>query len=97
MIYSGWSEYKRGDVADLRQGANLIKSGHARKGWGEYNPPLNEPTHEQYPYIVSNADANATPSAKKLADKHNLMLYSVKGTGKGGKITLNDVKALVTE
>jgi pyruvate/2-oxoglutarate dehydrogenase complex dihydrolipoamide acyltransferase (E2) component len=45
--------------------------------------------------VFDNSEANATKSAIELADKHGLELWSVNGTGNGGRITLGDVKALV--
>lgn len=40
ILYSGWSAYKEGDQADLRHAQQLIDSGYARAGWGEFVPPL---------------------------------------------------------
>ena len=37
-------------------------------------------------------EVNATDSAQKYATKHGIDLSIIKGTGVGGKITLNDVK-----
>ena len=42
-----------------------------------------------------NGDANATPVAVRIADAHGLDLTGVQGTGRGGKVTKNDVLALV--
>lgn len=39
----------------------------------------------------------ATKSARALAEKHNLLLYSVVGTGKKGKIILSDVQGLIKD
>jgi pyruvate/2-oxoglutarate dehydrogenase complex dihydrolipoamide acyltransferase (E2) component len=47
--------------------------------------------------VIENSEANATKSAIELADEHGLQLWSVTGTGKGGRITLSDVRALVED
>src|SRR5688572_7908033 len=42
-----------------------------------------------------NGDANATPVAVRIADAHGLDLTGVEGSGRGGKVTKDDVLALV--
>ena len=37
----------------------------------------------------------ATPAAKQLAEEHELDLLTIKGTGKGGKVTKKDVQARI--
>lgn len=39
----------------------------------------------------------ASPAAVALAEQHGLDLATVTGTGAGGKVTLNDVKAAIPE
>lgn len=47
--------------------------------------------------IYPNSEANASAAVIKLADKHNLLLWSVRGTGRGGKIVMSDVKKLIQD
>jgi 2-oxoglutarate decarboxylase len=44
---------------------------------------------------AGNGAANATPVAVRIADAHGLDLSGVEGTGRGGKVTKDDVLALV--
>ena len=44
---------------------------------------------------TGNGDANATPVAVRIADAHGLDLTGVEGSGRGGKVTKDDVLALV--
>jgi hypothetical protein len=84
---SGWSAYKKGDLADLVRGANLVKRGIAREGWGTFIP---EPEPEQSNAIYANEKANATKGAIKLANAHGLLLYSIADGDE--RITVGDVK-----
>ena len=54
--------------------------------------PAAEPS-ERAP--ASNGGANATPVAIRIADAHGLDLSAVEGSGRGGKVTKEDVLALV--
>src|SRR5215208_369745 len=47
------------------------------------------------PASAGNGAANATPVAVRIADAHGLDLNGVEGTGRGGKVTKDDVLALV--
>ena len=38
-------------------------------------------------------DINITPVAKNLADKHSINIDSIKGSGRAGKITIDDINA----
>ena len=38
-----------------------------------------------------------TPAAAKMAAEHKIALYQLTGTGKGGKITVDDVKAFISD
>lgn len=83
---SGHSAYESGEQATLKNGAALVASGYARAGWGnEVTPPDLSPDRK----------ITASKAVRELADKHNLLLYSVVGTGKNGRILMADVEALV--
>jgi len=42
-------------------------------------------------------DINITPVAKNLADKHSINIYSINGSGRAGKITIDDVNAEINK
>ena len=42
-----------------------------------------------------NGDANATPVAARIADAHGVDLNGVEGTGRGGRVTKEDVMAVI--
>ena len=105
--YRGWltneAYYKAGvyDV-DNDTAAALIKHGRAvdadpASDIGETPPPLLLDIPE--PTIPAtdkpNRKIKASKAAHALAAKHNLLLWSVNGTGRGGSITLKDVQKLV--
>ncbi|QUC15956.1 uncharacterized protein UV8b_00197 [Ustilaginoidea virens] len=68
------------------------------------SPPAPEPSAEPEQYSSSQGkletaldrEPNAAPAAKRLARENNLSLDGVKGTGKAGKITEEDVKKLIS-
>lgn len=105
---SGNSAYTAGDKATLRRGAELIDAGVARDGWGKFEPPEGFPD-APHPapqplgsYIVNPAPdlsptrkVIASKAVRKLADDNNLLIYSVVGTGKNGRVTKADVEALI--
>lgn len=101
ILESGWSAYKEGDKATLRRSASLISKGYARAGWEPFvGLAVELPIAEQPEPTIPADDApkrevKASNAARKLAEKHNLGLWSVNGTGKGGAITLADVRKLV--
>ena len=98
ILDTGWSAYAKGATADLRGAPSLIAAGVARHGWGpevtavpiEAQPEPAIPTEDRHRRKVK-----ASKAARALADKHNLVLWSVNGTGKGGSVTLSDIKKLV--
>jgi 2-oxoglutarate dehydrogenase E1 component len=55
--------------------------------------PAAEPAADKPP--TGNGEANATPVAIRIADAHGVDLAGVEGTGRGGKVTKQDVMALV--
>jgi len=42
-------------------------------------------------------DINITPVAKNLADKHSINIDSIKGSGRAGKITIDDINAEINK
>lgn len=42
-------------------------------------------------------DINITPIAKNLADKHSINIDSIKGSGRAGKITIDDINAEINK
>ena len=42
-------------------------------------------------------DINITPVAKNLADKHSINVDSINGSGRGGKITIDDINAEINK
>lgn len=42
-------------------------------------------------------EIDATDAAQKLADEHNLDLATITGTGANGRITVDDVKAVLPQ
>ena len=57
------------------------------------DPQATKPSTTSAP--SGNGDANATPVAIRIADAHGLDLTGVEGSGRGGKVTKDDVLALV--
>ena len=47
------------------------------------------------PQLTKKRELNVSRAAKQLAAKHGLDLSQIKGTGRGGQITLPDVKAAI--
>ncbi|KAH7322933.1 dihydrolipoamide acetyltransferase component [Stachybotrys elegans] len=64
--------------------------------------PSSTPEPEQYSssegklQTALDREPNAVPAAKRLARENSISLEGVKGTGKGGKITEEDVKKLIS-
>jgi len=54
-------------------------------------PPLPEPVEEQAPGVKD--EVSATPVARKMAASHDLDLSALTPTGKGGKVTKEDVQS----
>ena len=98
ILDTGWSAYAKGATADLRGAPSLIAAGIARHGWG---PEVTAVPIEAQPEPLipaedaPNRDVKASKSAKALAEKNNIILWSVNGSGKDGAITLADVKKVV--
>lgn len=68
-------------ITDPRFAAQIQK-------WTEMNGAVPETMELE----ARNHEANATPTARKIAREHGLDLSKITGTGKGGKIVLRDMK-----
>jgi len=86
---SGWSAYNIGDEATLKGGANLVAAGIAREGWGEVEQAA------LVPDLSPSRKVLASRAVRKRAADENLLIYSVVGTGKNGRVTMADVEALI--
>lgn len=104
---SGNSFYKAGTEADLRGAKTLIDLGVAREGWGATGGHVTADAVRRMidaPIVSAKSTApdlsptrkvTAERKARALAKEHDLLIYSVVGTGKNGKILLSDVEALI--
>lgn len=79
---------------DAKTAAALIHHGRA-VGLAVELPIAEQPEPTLPADDAPKREVKASNAARKLAEKHNLILWSVNGTGKGGAITLADVKKLV--
>ena len=59
--------------------------------------PDTTPEIDATPVATELAEANSTPAAVKLAHEKGVDLRTITGTGAGGKITVNDVKAAMEQ
>jgi pyruvate dehydrogenase E2 component (dihydrolipoamide acetyltransferase) len=62
----------------------------------ESAPQASQPEAPQAPAEQAAVDVPATPVAKKMAEEHGVDLSSVSATGKGGKVTKDDVQAAIS-
>lgn len=59
-------------------------------------PPVETPKAEDEKTVSQDdTEARVSPAARDLAEKHNIDLATVTGTGKNGRVTLRDVEAMI--
>ena len=93
-VASGNSFYKAGDEATLRRGKELVNMGVAREGWDAVTHPPKAVAFIP-PDLSPSRKVTASKAVRKLAEDNNLLIYSIVGTGKNGRITMADVEALI--
>jgi glycosyltransferase involved in cell wall biosynthesis len=98
----GANDTDRVKYVDERDAPKMLDMTKGRQAiFSSFNAPEPDPVQvEQQEVERVNPEqvANATPAALRLAIKEGIesMLYEVTGTGSGGKITVQDVRALVS-
>lgn len=82
-----------GDTVTSNEVIALFNEGEAAADSSEPASPSAEPASAGGSDSDDNSDILAAPAAKKLAQEKGIDLAKVKGTGKGGRITKEDVAA----
>ncbi|WP_339064653.1 2-oxoglutarate dehydrogenase complex dihydrolipoyllysine-residue succinyltransferase [Teredinibacter turnerae] len=86
-----------GDTVTSNEVIALFNEGEAAADSSEPASPSAEPASAGSSDSDDNSDILAAPAAKKLAQEKGIDLAKVKGTGKGGRITKEDVAAYKDE
>ncbi|WP_018014588.1 2-oxoglutarate dehydrogenase complex dihydrolipoyllysine-residue succinyltransferase [Teredinibacter turnerae] len=86
-----------GDTVTSNEVIALFNEGEAAADSSEPASPSAEPASAGGSDSDDNSDILAAPAAKKLAQEKGIDLAKVKGTGKGGRITKEDVAAYKDE
>lgn len=76
------------DVLDAKGSTEAVKENKKEKKETTKDSPKEEETEEE---IVDTSDVKATPAVRKLAREKGVDIGSIEGSGRGGKVTRDDV------